>query len=64
MSMRNWERTDYLKYHVRQWGYIQKDIQAQFGNDVRQYIAWLVKCYPRHIAENKVVKHPYSLGKD
>ena len=46
MNLKRWRRTDYLKYHVSQWDYIQSDIQAQFGNDVRQYLAWIVKMHP------------------
>jgi len=44
--MENWKRTDYLKYHVRQWEYQPREIRAQFHNDVREYISYLVRKYP------------------
>ena len=46
MTIKRWRRTDYLKFHVKDWDYEPRDIQAQFHDDVRQYIAFLVKMYP------------------
>jgi len=44
--MRHWKRTDYLKFHVKEWSYEPKEVQANFHNDVRQYLVFLVKQYP------------------
>ena len=44
--MRHRKRTDYLKFHVKEWDYLPKEVQSNFHNDVRQYIAFLVRMYP------------------
>ena len=44
--MKHWKRTDYLKFHVRQWDFLPEEIRGQFCNDVRLYIVHLVRSYP------------------
>jgi len=44
--IKRWKRTDYLKFHVKEWDYELKEVQANFNNDIRQYIAFLVNKYP------------------
>jgi len=43
--MKRWTRTQYLQFHVKEWDYEPKEVQANFKNDVRQYLAWIVKSY-------------------
>ncbi len=44
--LKRWKRTDYLKFHVRQWDYETAEVRGYFKDDVRQYITFLVRKYP------------------
>lgn len=46
--MSDWRnnRTEVLKFHVREWDYEPKEVKANFQNDVRKYVAWIVRCHP------------------
>lgn len=35
-----------VKYHLRQWEYLPKEVKENFHNNKREYIAWLTKKYP------------------
>ncbi len=38
--------TKALKYHLRMWNYEPEEVQANFHQDVRKYIAFKTKMYP------------------
>jgi hypothetical protein len=46
--MSNWRnnRTEILKFHLKEWDYLSREVKQNFDNNPRKYIAWLVKQYP------------------